>query len=202
MIDNEKEYTISEVAELTNYQAHVLRYYEKEFELNIPRNEANHRYYTYKEIESLNYIKSLQEKGFTNKQIKLILNSPEILVNEQQETAITSMSTTNISDNNLKNINSFIKNLIINEIKPAIIESNNENSKMINHLRDEIVKLRKEINSQERDILVTENAKLRMKVKEKSYEVAQIREKVKRLEHSKGGIFRKIFNYHYLLFYE
>ena len=193
MIDNEKEYTISEVAELTNYQAHVLRYYEKEFELNIPRNEANHRYYTYKEIESLNYIKSLQEKGFTNKQIKLILNSPEILVNEQQETAITSMSTTNISDNNLKNINSFIKNLIINEIKPAIIESNNENSKMINDLRDEIVKLRKEINSQERDILVTENAKLRMKVKEKSYEVAQIREKVKRLEHSKGGIFKKIF---------
>lgn len=193
MIDNEKEYTISEVAELTNYQAHVLRYYEKEFELNIPRNEANHRYYTYKEIESLNYIKSLQEKGFTNKQIKLILNSPEILVNEQQETAITSMSTTNISDNNLQNINSFIKNLIINEIKPTIIESNNENSKMINDLRDEILKLRKEINSQERDILVTENAKLRMKVKEKSYEVAQIREKVKRLEHSKGGIFRKIF---------
>ncbi len=193
MIDNEKEYTISEVAELTNYQAHVLRYYEKEFELNIPRNEANHRYYTYKEIESLNYIKSLQEKGFTNKQIKLILNSPEILVNEQQETAITSMSTTNISDNNLKKINSFIKNLIINEIKPAIIESNNENSKVINDLRDEIVKLRKEINSQERDILITENAKLRMKVKEKSYEVAQIREKVKRLEHSKGGIFSKIF---------
>lgn len=193
ILDPEKVYTISEVAELTDYQAHVLRYYEKEFELEIPRNEANHRYYTYKEIENLNYIKSLQEKGFTNKQIKLILNSPEILVNEQDETAVTSVATASFDDDKLERINAFIKNLIIDEVKPAIIESNNENLKVINDLKEEITSLRREINSQERDILVTENAKLRMKVKEKSYEAAQMREKVKRLEYSKGGIINKIF---------
>mgnify|MGYP000906044877 FL=1 len=38
MLDIERQYTISEVSELTNYPPHVLRYYEKEFELDIPRN--------------------------------------------------------------------------------------------------------------------------------------------------------------------
>jgi len=51
MLDTEREYT--------GYPAHVLRYYEKEFDMQIPRNEANHRYYTYSEIEILNYIKEL-----------------------------------------------------------------------------------------------------------------------------------------------
>ncbi len=37
MLEVDKEYTISEVAELTGYPPHVLRYYEKEFELEVPR---------------------------------------------------------------------------------------------------------------------------------------------------------------------
>lgn len=37
--------------------------------------------------------------------------------------------------------------------------------------------LRNEINSKERDVLICENAKLKMKVKEKSYEVAELKEK-------------------------
>ena len=50
MLDINKEYTISEVAEIIGYAPHVLRYYEKEFEIDIPRNNSNHRYFTYKEI--------------------------------------------------------------------------------------------------------------------------------------------------------
>ncbi len=64
MLDLDREYTISEVAEFTSYPPpHVLRYYEKEFELEIPRNESNHRSYTYREIELFQHIKSLQDKG-------------------------------------------------------------------------------------------------------------------------------------------
>ena len=79
MVEIDKEYAISEVAEITGYPPHVLRFYEKEFKLDIPRNDSNHRYYTYNEIELFQYIKSLQDKGFSNKQIKLILKSPEVL---------------------------------------------------------------------------------------------------------------------------
>ncbi len=108
-IDTNKRYSISDVSKLTGYEKHVLRYYEDDFELDIPRNKANHRYYTYKEVEIFQYIKSLQDKGFTNKQIKLILNSPEVLLNEQKsETAVTVMSdkngTTMISEDMTKQL--------------------------------------------------------------------------------------------------
>ena len=89
MLDLDREYTISEVAEFTGYPPHVLRYYEKEFQLEIPRNESNHRSYTYREIELFQYIRSLQDKGFSNKQIKLIIKSPEILLDANDETALT-----------------------------------------------------------------------------------------------------------------
>ncbi len=92
MLEVDKQYSISEVAEITSYPPHVLRYYEKEFELEIPRNESNHRYYTYKEIELFQYIKSLQEQGFSNKQIKLIMNSPELLITSNEEVVLTNIS--------------------------------------------------------------------------------------------------------------
>ena len=39
-------------------------------------------------------------------------------------------------------------------------------------------------------MLICENAKLKMKVKEKSYETAELKEKVKRLENNKGFLQR------------
>ena len=194
MLDIERQYTISEVSELTNYPPHVLRYYEKEFELDIPRNESNHRYYTYKEIELLGYIKTLQDKGFSNKQIKLIIKSPELVIDDMDEAAVTSLITRqnldvgNISDEICTNI----ENIIINQIKPLISEKEDSNIKLIEGLKEEIVKLRNDLNSKERDVLICENAKLKMKVKEKSYEVAELRDKVKRQESSKN-IFKKLF---------
>lgn len=194
MLEVDKQYPISEVAELTSYPPHVLRYYEKEFELDIPRNESNHRYYTYAEIELLQYIKSLQDKGFSNKQIKLIIKSPELLLNSNEETALTNI-------NPVENINSielareislnlqegFFSELI------QILESNTEyNEQIIKELMDEIVALRNELSSKERDVLICENAKLKMKIKEKSYEVASLNEKIKRMENNKG-FFQKIF---------
>lgn len=193
MVNPEKKYTISDVVKITEYEAHVLRYYEKEFELNIPRNESNHRYYTYKEIETLNYIKSLQEKGFTNKQIKLILNSPEMLVDNAEEAAATSISHTNINEDKLEKISLYLKDFIIKEIKPQLINSGNSHLDAINDLKEEITRLREEINSKERDVLVCETAKLKLKVKEKSYEVAEMREKIKRLEYSNRSFINKIF---------
>ena len=39
-------YMISDAAGLVNVESHVLRYWEEELELDIPRNELGHRYYT------------------------------------------------------------------------------------------------------------------------------------------------------------
>ena len=39
-------YMISDASSMVNVESHVLRYWEDELELNIPRNEMGHRYYT------------------------------------------------------------------------------------------------------------------------------------------------------------
>ena len=44
-------YMISDAASLVNVEAHVLRYWEEELELDIPRNEMGHRYYTKENIQ-------------------------------------------------------------------------------------------------------------------------------------------------------
>lgn len=88
MLEYGTEYTISEVSDLTGYAPHVLRYYEKEFQIDVPRNDSNHRYYTVKEIELIQYIKLLQDKGFNNKQIKLIINSEEIIMSNPNNTSL------------------------------------------------------------------------------------------------------------------
>ncbi|MTI67788.1 MAG: MerR family transcriptional regulator [Firmicutes bacterium] len=193
-IDNEKEYSISEVSELTGYEKHVLRYYEKEFELDIPRNEANHRYFTYKEIEVFNNIKSLQDKGFTNKQIKLILNSPEVIVDDNQESAVT--TNTNNQEQlpvDINKLSESIRQVLINEVAPTLVEKQNDHLDSLNDVKKEIQSVKEEIRSKERDILICENAKLKMKVKEKSYELAEYKEKLKREKNNNKGLFKKIF---------
>lgn len=194
MLELDKQYSISEVAELTGYPPHVLRYYEKEFELQIPRNEANHRFYTYTEIETFQYIKSLQEKGFSNKQIKLILQSPEIIVNANEETALTSISpSANVNTLELaKEISLNLQEVFIDELHKILNNNADHNEKLISELMDEIIALRKELASKERDVLICENAKLKMKLKEKSYEVVGLREKLKRIENSKS-LFQRLF---------
>lgn len=194
MLELDKEYTISEVAEFTSYPPHVLRYYEKEFELEIPRNESNHRSYTYREIELFQYIKSLQEKGFSNKQIKLIINSPELLLNSNDETALTAVQATEIIDSIqlAKEISSNLQEEFIDGLTRVLNSGYENNVQIIGELKNEIIALREELVSKERDVLICENAKLKMKVKEKSYEVAELKEKIKRQEHSEG-LLQKIF---------
>ena len=194
MLELDKTYTISEVSEITSYPPHVLRYYEKEFELEIPRNESNHRAYTYKEIEMFQYIKSLQDKGFSNKQIKLIIKSPELILDSNDETALTlSQSIENIDLPQLvKEISLDFQEEFMEKLTAILNNGYENNTQVIKELKEEISALREELTSKERDVLICENAKLKMKVKEKSYEVAELKEKIKRLEYNEG-FFQKIF---------
>lgn len=194
-MDVNEKYTISEMAGIIDYPPHVLRYYEKEFEIEIPRNESNHRYYTYKEIELFQYIKELQEKGFNNKQIKLIIESPETLADGEAELALTTfalqdqINTRELSEEISNNINE----KLCSNIKEILDIKYDNSEKLIIELKEELENLRKELSSKERDVLICENAKLKMKVKEKSYEVAELREQFKRKENANKNIFKKIF---------
>ena len=68
-------YMISDAANLVNVESHVLRYWEEELELDIPRNEMGHRYYTQENIEEFQRIKDLKEQGYQLKAIRMIVHN-------------------------------------------------------------------------------------------------------------------------------
>ena len=55
----EVRYMISDAANLLHVESHVLRYWEEELELEVPRNEMGHRYYTEENIRQFEQIRKL-----------------------------------------------------------------------------------------------------------------------------------------------
>ena len=70
-------YMISDAAEMVHVETHVLRYWEEELELAIPRNEMGHRYYTRENIKEFQRIKELKDQGYQLKAIRTILQRGE-----------------------------------------------------------------------------------------------------------------------------
>lgn len=70
---NETRYLISDASKKLHVETHVLRYWEEELGMDIPRNELGHRYYTENHLLVFERIKRLKEAGYLLKAIKLIL---------------------------------------------------------------------------------------------------------------------------------
>lgn len=190
-----EEYSIKEISEITGFKPHVIRFYEKEFQLNIPRNESNRRIFTYQELEKLQYIKSLKEKGLTNRQIKQVLESPEIIINEIDDSFCTNeIATTSLSVESSSNITEIENCNDENILKQLVTLIHRiDYRKEFEELQYKIDELHNQMINQEKDILICENAKLKMKLKEKSYEVAELKEKLKREQNKKVSIIARIF---------
>lgn len=83
-------YMISDAANLVNVESHVLRYWEDELDLDIPRNEMGHRYYTEENIKEFFRIKEWKEQGYQLKAIRILV----------QEERMKKMAGNNSSSNN------------------------------------------------------------------------------------------------------
>lgn len=81
----ETRYIISDASKMVDVEPHVLRYWEEELNIEIPRNEMGHRYYTDYHISLFKTIKELKDKGYLLKAIKMAL--PEI--NDSSSNTIT-----------------------------------------------------------------------------------------------------------------
>lgn len=84
---DEVHYLISDASKKVDVEAHVLRYWEEELELDIPRNEMGHRYYTDLHIRLFKQVKSLKEKGYQLKAIKHALN--QVLNKDKEEAQLS-----------------------------------------------------------------------------------------------------------------
>lgn len=74
---DETRYLISEASKYLGVESHVLRYWEEELGMHISRNELGHRYYSEKDIRTLEGVKELKNRGFQLRAIKLIM--PEVI---------------------------------------------------------------------------------------------------------------------------
>ncbi len=70
---DELRYMISDASKKVNVEAHVLRYWEEELEMDIPRNEMGHRYYTEEHIRIFRQVKQLKDSGYQLKAVKMLL---------------------------------------------------------------------------------------------------------------------------------
>ncbi|MFZ5965787.1 MAG: MerR family transcriptional regulator [Bacillota bacterium] len=206
MIDKEKRYFISEVSKIVGYDTHVLRYYENEFNIDIPRTESNRRYYTYLEIEKFVYIKQLQEKGLTNTQIKDILNSPEVVIDNahDSEDGVMLMKINGNEEmlglSHYSDIHEAIRHMSLQisatidvSLEEKLLKTRSEIMQHVESVMKEINKRYEEQEDSQVDILKCENARMKMKLKEKSYEVAELKEKIRRLSQKKDPIWKRIF---------
>lgn len=82
----EIHYLISDASKKVDVESHVLRYWEEELELEIPRNEMGHRYYTEFHIRLFRQIKELKEKGY---QLKAIKNALDKMTGVMGESAVS-----------------------------------------------------------------------------------------------------------------
>lgn len=67
-------YLISDASRKVDVESHVLRYWEEELSMEIPRNEMGHRYYTDSHIRLFKQVKELKERGYQLKAIKAALD--------------------------------------------------------------------------------------------------------------------------------
>lgn len=152
------KYTITQASNILNCKPYLLRFYEDEFGLEIPRSSNNRRYYTTREIDIFRYIESLKDEGKKNKEIKETLSESKNKIIFEE----------------------------IEEEKPKEEENNITCLiKTINSLREEIEDLKKQDNFKQRDELIAENARLKMKLKEKTYENSILKEKYNALKQSR-----------------
>lgn len=84
----EKRYMISDASKMLGVESHVLRYWEEELNVVIPRNEMGHRYYTDNHINLLKNVRDLKEQGYSLRTIKMMLTDPDDRENARTRTVM------------------------------------------------------------------------------------------------------------------
>lgn len=66
--------SVKDVAEMLETEAYVLRFYEKELNLDIRRNSKGHRVYTLEDVEMFRKVQEMREQGLQLKAIETIVH--------------------------------------------------------------------------------------------------------------------------------
>ena len=147
----EKDFlTIKDVAEMLNTEAYVLRYYEKELNLEIGRNSKGYRVYTLEDVDLFKKIQGMREKGLQLKAIESIVHDSNEEVKETYEQLssinlstpvplaehqLAEVDITNVEDEKVKQFSCLMKEMF----KQALMECNEQSKvEMKQAIKDEV----------------------------------------------------------------
>ncbi len=140
-----ERYSITELSEILGISDHALRFYEKEFELHIPKDERGRRYYTTDMANLMYKIKLMRSEGLEIKAIKKILKEDCIVQSPQPLTpSLIPQETTSLSspaNAEFAAIREFFNEFAQNIVKDISTELSISNE----HLTREILKSKLEL---------------------------------------------------------
>lgn len=143
-----EKYSITELSESLNITDHALRFYEKEFGLNIPKDNRGRRFYTTDYANLMYQIKAMRDQGLEIKAIRKILEDKNII---HEQNKITSGNDENLpavvtSSNQLSTSELTLIMEALNSIKEQLINSvSSEFLTTREHLSKEIYKSKLEL---------------------------------------------------------
>lgn len=143
----EKTYSVSEVASQFDLSDGTIRKYEKDYSINIPRNELGHRYYTDREIEVFKQIIKLKEQGANIHVINNLLTR-SVDFQEQQEQSLDLITMDKMTGLE-------VKQLLDNYLSDSMIARENQSIKKYDKIEQEL----EEVKNQNKNIL-EQNEKL------------------------------------------
>lgn len=114
----DKRYMISDASKMLNVESHVLRYWEEELEINIPRNEMGHRYYTDFHVNLLRHVRDLKKQGYGLRAIKMMISDP----NEERrvpEITAESVSTPEVVNSKMEQFQEIMTRIVSNALKES-----------------------------------------------------------------------------------
>lgn len=140
----EKRFMISDASKMLGVESHVLRYWEEELEITIPRNEMGHRYYTDKHVNLLRSVRDLKKQGYGLRAIKMMITDPE----EQRSVAVNlQMPPSSVVDNveqkveqkgdKLEQFQKIMDKIVVNALKESAKELSKE---MSNDVSENVLK--------------------------------------------------------------
>lgn len=117
-------YQISEASRRLHVEAHVLRYWEEELGINIPRNEMGHREYTEKHIQVFRKILDMKEDGYQLRAIRAALKKDLEELKKLEENPLALKEETKVECTKEERFEQF--HTLMNQIMMQALESNNE----------------------------------------------------------------------------
>lgn len=106
MVQDKDFLSVKDVAEILGTENYVLRFYEKELNLDIKRNSKGHRVYTLEDVEMFRKIQDMREQGLQLKAIETIVHdsSGETKETYEQLSSITLSAVAPVKNNNVVDI--------------------------------------------------------------------------------------------------